>query len=62
MDLPDFANPFSGSPVREEDSPGNYTIELHDGKPAYFRYDMDGRKVLVRVFGGDETEEDPSEF
>jgi hypothetical protein len=38
-------NVFTGLPMREEDSPGNYTIELKNGKPTYCYLDDNGGKV-----------------
>ncbi len=35
----------------EEDSPGNYVIELKDGKPTYFFFDENGRKIVLGVIG-----------
>jgi hypothetical protein len=35
-------NPYDGREVREEPSPGNYVIELRDGKIKYVRYDRFG--------------------
>ncbi len=51
-------NPWTGAPVREEDSPGNYSVELLNGKPAtrragkpaYFYYDGNGLKVLMGTY------------
>ena len=43
-------NPFTGQLVREEDSPGNYEIELSDGTLASAFFDEDGtRKELLAV-------------
>jgi hypothetical protein len=44
-------NPFTGQPYREEDSPGNYVIELKEGKPTLFCFDEDGRKVELGAIG-----------
>ncbi|MGD0999959.1 MAG: DUF2330 domain-containing protein [Candidatus Brocadiia bacterium] len=44
-------NYLSGLPYAEEDSPGNYAIELKDGKPTYFYFDGDGRKIELGDIG-----------
>jgi hypothetical protein len=44
-------NDFTGLPYIEEDSPGNYVIELKAGKPTYFYFDRNGRKIGLRVIG-----------
>ncbi|MGD0999958.1 MAG: DUF2330 domain-containing protein [Candidatus Brocadiia bacterium] len=44
-------NDLSGLPFVEEDSPGNYIIELKDGKPTYFHFDEAGRKIKLGVIG-----------
>ena len=44
-------NDFSGLQYVEEDSPGNYLIELKDGKPTYFYFDGNGRKFELGVIG-----------
>jgi hypothetical protein len=46
-----YRNPFSGLPYREEDSPGNYVIELKGDKPTYFYFDINGRKIELGVIG-----------
>lgn len=51
MDDRGYANPFTGHSVREEDSPGNYTIELVDDRPTYFYHDANGQKALIRDLG-----------
>jgi hypothetical protein len=38
-------NAFTGLPIREEDSPGNYVVELQDGKPTFCFIDDNGEKV-----------------
>jgi hypothetical protein len=38
-------------PYIEEDSPGNYVIELKAGKPTYFYFDDNGRKIELGVIG-----------
>ena len=50
-DALEFNNPFSGLPYIEEDSPGNYLIELKAGKPTYFRFDMNGQKIELGEIG-----------
>ena len=47
----DRTNQLTGLTVREEDSPGNYTLGLHGAKPAYFYYDVNGQRMLVHLFG-----------
>jgi len=39
-----FRNPFTGRPMRHENSPGNYTIEDTDGHRAAYVYDINGYK------------------
>jgi hypothetical protein len=46
-------NPLTGRPCREEDSPGNYVIELKDGKPTYFYFDENGKKIELGAIGRD---------
>jgi hypothetical protein len=38
-------NPYSGGPFLEEPSPGNYVLELLDGKVAYAYYDARGARI-----------------
>ena len=40
-----ITNPYTGNPVREENSPGNYTLEQVDGHNALFHYDINGMKI-----------------
>jgi biotin synthase-related radical SAM superfamily protein len=44
-------NPFSVQQYREEDSPGNYAIELKDGMPTYFYFDENGKKIELGAIG-----------
>jgi hypothetical protein len=48
---PDCSNPFTGRPIRKEDSPGNYEIELVQSKPTYFYFDANGQKISLGVIG-----------
>jgi hypothetical protein len=41
-------NPYTGLPVVEEPSPGNYELALRDGKVLYFHVDARGARI-----GGD---------
>lgn len=43
-------NIFTGQPIREEDSPGNYTLGLDRGDPAYFFYDANGFRITFQLF------------
>ena len=38
-------NPYTGHPVREEDSPGNYAIETMDGANRLYYYDINGARI-----------------
>jgi hypothetical protein len=49
-------NEFTGLPVREEDSPGNYVIEASGGNIQYYYIDANGRKTLVWDSGKKRTE------
>lgn len=45
-------SPLTGTRIHEEDSPGNFALEPLGGKPAYFRYDENGRKILLGTYSG----------
>jgi hypothetical protein len=51
-----YGNPFTGQPIHEEDSPGNYLIELKGDKPKYFYFDINGRKIELGVIGAKREE------
>jgi len=38
-------NTYTGEPLREENSPGNYTIECVDGLNRLYHYDINGAKI-----------------
>jgi hypothetical protein len=42
-------NPYTGQPIREEDSPGNYTLAEKDGKLLFTLYDLGGTPVTVEL-------------
>jgi hypothetical protein len=44
-------NLFTAEPVREEDSPGNYTVVEKDGKLLFTLYDLGGTPVTVELEG-----------
>ncbi|MFH1023314.1 MAG: DUF2330 domain-containing protein [Planctomycetota bacterium] len=45
--MEDESNPYTGLPIREDDSPMNYTLRERDGKVEYIRYDEAGGAHVV---------------
>jgi hypothetical protein len=42
-----FPNPFSGTAMREEDSPGNYVIREREGRIEFVAYDAEGGETVM---------------
>jgi uncharacterized protein DUF2330 len=45
--LPGFSNLYTGGPMLEEDSPGNYTLAEEKGRPVVTIYDLGGTPVRM---------------
>jgi hypothetical protein len=45
-------NDLVGGPLREEDSPGNWTVREAQGRIQFVTYDGDGRETATELSGG----------